>query len=72
MKELIKGIFSESDGGAVSSTRLMAVASLFAAVFLICIDAWSLWDAEIDKYYIITLLGGAYGSKTIQKFAEKG
>ena len=62
-------LFSDDEGN-FSFTRVSSFVSLIAAGVLLVVKAIC-GGENIDSNHISILLAGAFGAKTIQKFAEK-
>ena len=65
-----KTIFSDHDGN-MSSMRLMAFCSFLTAAGLALLPMFGLAENEVDQNLILYFLIGAFGGKSLQKFAEK-
>lgn len=71
MNETIKGIFSESDGGAISSMRVMSVIALLTAIGIAVVPYFLGECEQGDRMHVLYFLTAAFAPKAVQKFAEK-
>lgn len=71
MKQIIKGIFSENDGGAISSMRVMSFIALITAILIAVVPYFIEGCEQGDRMHVLYFLTAAFAPKAVQKFAEK-